>query len=425
VGVDSAIARTLSRGLAILLVSVLAALATVATRRLTMKGLTRLLSPGEVKWTEILPGRKALNWLSHLAAALVIYWIAKVALAEQLPWSEPVMDALFLYMIVVGMLMGDAVLNGVVALGQNLRVPREMPIRGFVQLLKILVHLTGLILAIAVVLNKSPVYVLSGLGVAMALLVLLFKDTILGFVAGIQLAANRMVAQGDWITVPQHGADGDVLEITLTAVKVQNFDKTIVTIPTYALISESFQNWRGMREAGGRRIKRAVYIDMDTIRFCTEEMLQRFADIRYLSDYLRGKREEIGAWNAARQVDQTSPVNERRLTNIGTFRAYLVSYLKHHPLIRQDMLLLVRPLAPTEHGLPIEVYAFCAETAWPDYEAAQAAIFDHILAVVPEFDLRAFQAPAGSDMRHLAERPEPPSPNLNLDCGDHPYCAGV
>jgi miniconductance mechanosensitive channel len=309
-------------------------------------------------------------------------------------------------MVIIGILTMESVLNGLVALGQHLGVSRTLPVRGFVQLLKILVHFTALILVTAILLHKTPVYVLSGLGVAMALLVLVFKDTILGFVAGIQLAANQMVAQGDWITMPQHRADGDVLEVTLTAVKVQNFDKTIVTIPTYALISESFQNWRGMREAGARRIKRAVYIDMTTIRFCTEEMLQRFARIGYLSDHLRRKREEISAWNVERRIDEGSLVNGRRLTNIGTFRAYVAQYLKNHPLIRAEMTFLVRQLAPTEHGLPIEVCVFCTETAWPDYEAAQADIFDHILAVVPEFDLCVFQTPAESETRPSAERRE-------------------
>jgi miniconductance mechanosensitive channel len=202
--------------------------------------------------------------------------------------------------------------------------------------------------------------------------------------------------------MPQFGADGDVIDVSLTTVKVQNWDKTITTIPTYALISQSFKNWRGMQESGGRRIKRAIHIDMTSIRFCDEEMLERFRSIRYISEYMDRKNEEITRWNEEQQVDDASLVNKRRLTNIGTFRAYVVQYLRNHPKIRQDMTFLVRQLSPSDNGLPLEIYVFTNDIVWANYEAIQADIFDHLLAAVPEFDLRVYQQPAGADFQKLA-----------------------
>jgi miniconductance mechanosensitive channel len=210
-----------------------------------------------------------------------------------------------------------------------------------------------------------------------------------------------MVSHGDWIEMPKYGADGDVLEVTLTTVKVQNWDKTVTTIPTYALISESFKNWRGMQESGGRRIKRAVNIDINSIRFCDEKMLERFEKIQYIAEYIEQKKAELEAFNTAIKVDNTSLVNGRRMTNVGTFRAYVQAYLLNHPMISKEMTFLVRQLQPTEYGLPIEVYVFSKDKVWANYEAIQADIFDHILAVVPEFDLRVYQNPSGSDFRGL------------------------
>ncbi len=226
----------------------------------------------------------------------------------------------------------------------------------------------------------------------------------MGFVAGIQLTANRMVANGDWIEMPKYGADGDIIEIALTTVKVQNWDKTITTIPTYALISESFKNWRGMSESGDRRIKRSISIDMNTIQFCTKEMLDRFSKIQYISGYIEKKKIEMQEHNKLEQVDHSSLVNGRRMTNIGTFRAYVEAYLKNHHMINTEMTFLIRHLAPTEHGLPIEIYVFSKDKAWANYESIQANIFDHIMAVVPEFDLRVFQDPSGRDFNKLTNR---------------------
>lgn len=236
---------------------------------------------------------------------------------------------------------------------------------------------------------------------------LVFKDVILGFVAGIQLTANRLVAQGDWIEMPRYGADGSIVEVTLTTVKVQNWDKTITTVPTYALISQSFKNWSGMEKSGGRRIKRALHIDMNSIRFCSEEMIQRFSRIQYIAAYVETKRAELADHNQSSSVDDSSLANGRRMTNIGTFRAYIEAYLSNHPMVSQEMTFLVRQLAPGEHGLPIEIYVFCTDVRWAPYEAIQADIFDHILAVLPEFDLRVFQSLSGGDLQAFTTRTNP------------------
>jgi len=275
----------------------------------------------------------------------------------------------------------------------------EVPVKGIVQVIKIAVFfLTGLFV-VATILQQQIAVLLSGLGALSAVLMLIFKDSVLGFVAGLQLIANRMISKGDWIEMPKYGADGDVVDIALTTVKVQNWDKTITTIPTYALISESFKNWRGMKESGGRRIKRTINLDLSSIKFCDQQMLDQFSKIQYIAAYIQQKQEEVDQYNLANGVDSVSLVNGRRLTNVGTFRSYAEAYLRNHPDIHQGMTFLVRHRQPTEHGLPIELYVFSSDQVWANYESIQADIFDHLLAVIPEFNLRVFQAPSGGDFR--------------------------
>jgi miniconductance mechanosensitive channel len=232
---------------------------------------------------------------------------------------------------------------------------------------------------------------LSGLGAVTAILLLLFRDTILGFVAGIQIAANRMVNTGDWISMPKFEADGEVLQVGLTTVKVQNWDKTITTIPTYALIAEPVKNWRGMSESGGRRIKRSINIDVQSVCFCDEQMIEEFAKIRYIKTYIQKKKDELQTFNSEQKIEIQDLVNSRRMTNIGTLRAYIQAYLSNHPKLNQDMTLMVRQLPPSELGLPLEIYCFSADKNWVNYEGIQADIFDHLLAILPVFKLRAYQ----------------------------------
>ncbi len=278
---------------------------------------------------------------------------------------------------------------------------RERPIKGFVQLVQIVVWILGGVMIIAAVLDRSPLLLLSGFGAMTAILILVFKDTILSLVASVQLTAQDMVRVGDWIEMPQFGADGDVVDVQLHTVKVQNWDKTITTIPTHRLITDSFKNWRGMSQTGARRIKRAIHIDVSTIRMQTEDEVKHFTRFALLKDYIRNKEKELADYNAGLANEVDADVNKRRLTNIGMFRAYAYNYLKNHPKIHEGMTLIVRQLAPGPEGLPLEIYCFTNTTVWADYESIQSDIFDHLLAIVQEFGLRLYQKPAGSDFARL------------------------
>ena len=381
----------------------LAIIANFIAKRIIVAGLTRIIARSETTLDNILLERGVFNRLSHLAPALVISYMAPIVGSGSDTVISVITRCVHLYVIVVVVMVVFALLDAVLDIYNRFEVSREIPIKGFLQVIKIVGVCIMLIVSISIIFNRPLSLLLGGLGALTAVLLLIFKDSILGFVAGIMLISNRMVAHGDWIEMPKYGADGDVIDVSLTTVKVQNWDKTISTIPTYALISDSFKNWRGMEESGGRRIKRAIHIDMTSIRFLDERLIERLAGIRLIRDYLDMKKKDIDGYNATEAVDDTSMVNGRRLTNIGTFRAYVVAYLKKHPEIRQDMTFLVRQLAPTEYGLPIEIYVFSADQRWSNYEAIQADIFDHILAAVPEFDLRVFQNPTGNDFRTIGD----------------------
>jgi miniconductance mechanosensitive channel len=373
---------------------VLAWVANFITKKVILRIVSRVVKRSRTQWDDILAGHRVFTMLSHLVPAMFIYYLASTHLINM-------QLVAVVYMIVVGMLIINAFLNSIVDIYRTYEFARRMPIRGFVQVVKIIAFIAGGIIILGMVVGKNPTSILTGFGAMTAVLMLIFKDVILGFVAGIQISANNMVHLGDWIEMPKYGADGDVIDISLTTVKVQNWDKTISTIPAYSLISDSFKNWRGMSESGGRRIKRAINLDMNTVRFCNPMMLEKFRRIEHLAEYIDAKQREIDAYNAAANIDNTELVNGRHMTNVGTFRAYVIAYLKNHPKINPNMTFLVRQLQPTECGLPIEVYVFSSDTVWANYEAIQADIFDHILAVIPEFGLRVFQNPTGSDFSRL------------------------
>ncbi len=280
-------------------------------------------------------------------------------------------------------------------------ISKTRHIKGYVQLVQILIVFIGILVIISVIFDAELKGLFLGLGTFAAVLLLVFKDTILGFVASIQVAMNNMVNPGDWISMPGRKTDGVVLEINLNTVKVQNWDKTISTIPTYALVSESFQNWKGMEESGGRRIKRSLSIDMTSVKFCSDEMINRFTRIQLLKDYIDSKEKELNEYNEKNKIDPSVLANGRRMTNLGIFRKYLEGYLHAHPLIHDKMTFLVRQLQPTDKGIPLEIYVFSKDQEWANYEAIQADIFDHILAVIPEFELKVFQNPTGSDFTRL------------------------
>jgi len=279
---------------------------------------------------------------------------------------------------------------------------KARPIKGYIQVLKIIVYCAAAILGIAVLIEQSPLLLLSGLGAMAAVLLLVFKDTILSLVASVQLTSNDMLRVGDWIEMPGMNADGDVIDIALHTVKVQNFDKTITTIPTHKMISESYRNWRGMKNAGGRRIKRALPLDQNSVRFLSAEEVEGLRRFRLLEKYLAGKDRELSEWNAREAGGDINPVNARRITNVGTFRAYVIAYLRaHERLATKGFTLLVRQLDPTPQGLPLEIYCFTSTTDWGEYEAIQADVFDHLIAILPEFGLRLFQQPSGMDLQGL------------------------
>ncbi len=368
-------------------------LANFLTKRVLLRGLRRALRASplggvqhdhEVRLT-VIPR------LANVIPALVLYWGA--AAVPHLPVA-----------VVAGIraiCLSFMVLTVALAIGRALdlvnyvyeRRPEagSRPIKGYLQLLKIIIGVIAVVLVISVLVNRSPLLLLSGVGAIMAVLILVFQDTLLSLVASVTIASNDMVRVGDWIEMPQQNADGEVIDIALHTVKVQNWDKTISTIPTKKLISDSFKNWRGMSDAGGRRIKRSIYLDQHSVRFLEDDEVQRIGQFTVLREYLDGKHREIAEWNRNLAERGIAPVNGRRVTNLGTFRAYVEQYLRANPRIHPDMTLLVRQLQPTSTGLPLEIYCFTNDIRWAAYEQIQADIFDHLLATLPVFDLRVFQ----------------------------------
>ena len=387
----------------ILIILVLSYLANIIAKRVILAGVAKLIKKSSSAWDDIFMKNNVFKRLSHVAPALVIYLLSPLLFDDAPMLVSFFKNGAFIYMVIIAFLVMDAFLNTCHDIYQTIEVSKEIPIKGVVQAIKIILIFIGGILILSTITNKTPIYFLSGLGALTAVLMLIFKDAILGFVAGIQLSANNMVHKGDWVEMPQFGADGDVLDVSLTTVKIQNWDKTITTIPTYSMISNSFKNWRGMQESGGRRIKRALYIDMTSIRFCDDKMLERFSKIQYISEYIEQKSTELSEYNQKHGVDASSLVNGRKLTNIGTFRAYVEAYLRNNPKIHQHMTFLVRQLAPTNYGLPLEIYVFSNDQVWARYESIQADIFDHFLAAISVFDLRVFQNPSGADFQSLTK----------------------
>lgn len=396
---QTGILYALLAGAAVILLCVVA---NVIAKQIILRGVHAVIRRSEAAWDDAFLKRRVFVRLSHLAPALVLHATAPVAFGDYPPVVTTVKSVAILYMILVGLAVVDAFLNALLDIYEEFPVSRRVPLKGFVQVVKLIVFFAGGIAVLSYLIGKSPIVFFSGLGAFTAVLILVFKDAILGLVAGIQLISNNMVRRGDWIEMPKYGVDGDVIDVSLTTIKVQNWDKTISTIPPYSLVTDSFRNWRGMSESGGRRIKRSIAIDMNSVAFCTQEMLDRFKKIRYIKDYLEAKLAEIDAHNKDIDVDETFLVNGRHLTNIGTFRAYLEAYLRSHPKIHRDLTFLVRQLAPGPQGLPIEIYVFSRDQEWAAYEGIQADIMDHVLAVIPLFDLRVYQAPSGREVEALA-----------------------
>lgn len=390
----------LSNVIMIVGIGALSIIANFIAKKVVLKILTYYINNNQIKWDNYFLERKVFLKLSHIVPAIIIYYFSFTFPSYQ----HLIEKGVIIYLIVVSIFVVDAFLNAVNDIYTTFEVSKARPIRGYIQVVKIFVFIIGGILVISNLIGESPIILLSGIGALSAVIMLIFKDSILGLVAGVQLTSNDMVRVGDWIEMPKYGADGDIIDISLNTVKVQNWDKTITTIPTYALISDSFKNWRGMQNSGGRRIKRSINVDTSSIGFCTPEMIENFKKIHYLSDYITQREEEIEQHNKENEIDRSSKVNGRALTNIGVFRVYIQRYLEHHPKIHQGMTCMVRQLEPTETGLPLEIYAFANDISWTVYEGIQSDIFDHLLAVAPEFGLRVFQNPTGHDLKSLLSK---------------------
>ncbi len=386
--------------LEVVLVAGAAGITTPIVRRALLGVIHAFSRNTKTDWDDILVECRVFHRLSYLAPAVMVHVLAPVAFETPATtmWARRIVE---IYALIVLLITVNATLNAVNRIYQQFEIAQRIPILGYLQVVKIVLSIGAAIIAVSILVDQSPLILLTGLGAMTAVLLLIFKDTILGLVAGIQLIGNDMVRPGDWIEMPKFGADGDVLEITLNTVKVQNFDKTVTTIPTYALISDSFKNWRGMSESDGRRIKRSVLIDVSSVKFCTPEMVAEFKKYAALRDYIHRKENELAEYNRARGLDDSVPVNGRRMTNLGTFRQYVVGYLRAHPMIDKNMTFLIRQLQSTEMGMPLEIYVFSSDKDWVNYEAIQADIFDHIFAVLPYFELRAFQRPAGHDLASI------------------------
>ena len=374
-------------------------LANWVTRRVLLRVAERVAQASSFKWDDLLLGRNVLSRLAWVVPALVV--LAGIGTVPGLDDDAVLVVrnvAVACIYFAVALSLSD-LLNTFNDLYESRgERARARPVKGYLQLMKLLVFIVAGVLVVATLIDRSPLVLLTGLGAMTAVVLLVFKDTILSLVASIQLSSHDMLRVGDWIEMPELQADGDVIDIALHTVKVQNWDKTITTIPTHRLISDSFKNWRGMSEAGGRRIKRALLIDQASVRFLSGEERDGLRRIALIDDYLDAKRRELEDYNAELAAGGKDPVNTRRVTNLGTFRAYVAAYLRAHPRVRDDMTMLVRQLDPGATGIPLEVYCFTATTAWGEYEDIQSDIFDHLLAVLPEFGLRLFQQPGGADV---------------------------
>lgn len=347
-------------------------------RHLVIPAIHKITSRTKATWDDYLFNEKMMTSFCRMIPPIMFYLLLPFVFNNVPQVLDILLKGCLIYLVITTLMLVNSFLNSLYEISNEHETLRNRPLKGIYQMINLVAIGIGIILIISILIDQNAATILAGLGASAAVLMLIFKDSILGLVAGVQLSANDMLRPGDWITMPKYGADGDVLEVSLTTVKVRNFDKTITTIPPYALVSDSFQNWRGMRETGGRRIKRSIFIDMTTVHFCSEREKEMFAS--------RG-------W-----IDEAQAKPETQVVNLYVFRNYLQNYLKEHPRTHKELMIMVRQMQPTSEGLPLEIYCFSNTTVWPEYEQIQGEIFDHILAVIPEFGLRIFQRPSGNDL---------------------------
>lgn len=401
-GMSSSLADVLDQLIAFVLVLIIAFVADIICRKVLLSAVAHLVSRTKATWDDIVFDRKVMIHLSRVVAPVIITVLTPTAFADT---SASTLDLILrvcqIYILVSVVNFINSFLKAVYSVYSEKERLRNRPLKGLLQTAQIALWFVGGIIIVSILINKSPLSLLAGLGASAAVLMLVFKDSIMGFVSGVQLSYNDMMKVGDWINMPKYGANGIVVEVTLITVKVRNWDNTITTIPPYLLVSDSFQNWRGMFESGGRRVMRSINIDMTSVKFCTPEMLAKYRRISLLKDYIAETEQTLQAYNEENHIDNSVLVNGRRQTNLGVFRAYLLAYLKSLPVVNTDLHCMVRQLQPTEHGIPLELYFFSRIKEWIPYEGVQSDVFDHVLAIVPEFDLRVFQSPSGQDVKEL------------------------
>ena len=407
-GVNEEWADKIDNLIVLLFIIGIALLANVICRRIILRVVAKLVKQTKATWDDIVFDHKVMVHLSRMVAPILIYIAIPIAFPEHA--DSGLLDFLrrlcMIYILAVFLRFVSSLFTAIYQVYSRKEQYRDKSLKGLLQTAQVILFFIGAIIIISILINQSPVVLLTGLGASAAVLMLVFKDSIMGFVSGIQLSANNMLKVGDWITMPKYGADGTVIEVTLNTVKVRNFDNTITTIPPYLLISDSFQNWQGMQESGGRRVKRSINIDMTSVRFCTPEMLEKYRKIQLLTNYVEETERVVEEYNKEHDIDNSVLVNGRRQTNLGVFRAYLTNYLRSLPTVNQEMTCMVRQLQPTETGIPLELYFFSANKVWVAYEGIQADVFDHVLAIIPEFGLRVFQNPSGEDLRRIGVKIE-------------------
>jgi len=368
------------------------------TRKIILSGVARLVKKSKSDLDDLLLDNAMMRRISYIPPLLIMD-----SLIYLFPNIEAIGHKLIQSLLIfVLALIATQFLTNINQVYDRSTISKNKPIKSYIQIIKIILYIATAIVILSILLGQPPWYLLTGLGAMTAVILLIFRDTILSFVASLQITSNDLVRVGDWVEVPTFGADGDVIDIALHTIKIQNWDKTITTIPTHKLIEVSFKNWRGMQNTGGRRIKRSIYIDQSSIKFCNQNMLKRFKAMHLLRDYVSRKQQELDTYNREHGFDDSEVVNGRRMTNIGTFRAYITEYLKQHPRLHHRLTTMVRQLNPGPDGIPLEIYCFTNTVEWIAYEGIQSDIFDHILAVVPEFELRIFQNPSGKDFEKIS-----------------------
>ncbi len=397
-GLNPNMADKLDRFVILLVIALFAFITDIVVRKILVGIVYNIVKKTKNKWDDLFLDKKLLNDLALFAPAVLVYALLPLAFQQEpdiLFWSRKFILVFMSILLIITINTSIGIVQKIAEVSQRLK---GKTLNGFFQILKIIVSFTGTIIIVSIIIDKSPTTLFAGLGASAAVLMLVFKDTIVGFVSGILLSSNKMLRVGDWITCKKHNVNGVVIEISLNTVKIRNFDNTIITMPPYSLVSDSFQNWRNMQENGARRIMRSINIDMHSIKFCTREMIEKYRKISLIKDYIDSQEKQLYEYNLQNGIDDSVMVNGMRLTNIGVFRAYLQRYIENQPTIDKNQIYMIRQMEPTENGLPIQIYFFTTKFQWVAYEGVMADVFDHIIAVIPEFDLNVFQNLTSKDI---------------------------